>query len=95
MVIKPTKLICLDCDSTLSAIEGVDELARLRGPVVLAQVAAMTNDAMDGRIPLEEVFSRRLEIIRPGRTETEAVGQQYIREMEPTAPATIAALKSA
>jgi phosphoserine phosphatase len=90
-----SKLICLDCDSTLSAIEGVDELARLRGPAVLAQVAQMTNDAMDGKIPLESVFARRLEIIRPGRTETEAVGQQYIREIEPTAVATVAALKAA
>lgn len=94
-VVSPTKLLCLDCDSTLSAIEGVDELARLRGPAVLAQVAAMTNDAMDGKIPLESVFARRLEIIRPGRTETEAVGDQYVREIEPTARATVAALKAA
>jgi phosphoserine phosphatase len=69
VVKQPTKLLCLDCDSTLSAIEGVDELARLRGPAVLAQVAQMTNDAMDGKIPLESVFARRLEIIRPGRAE--------------------------
>ena len=94
-VTKISKLICLDCDSTLSAIEGVDELARLRGPAVLTQVAAMTNDAMDGRIPLEQVFARRLEIIRPGRAETEAVGQLYIKDIEPTALATIAALKAA
>jgi phosphoserine phosphatase len=94
-VAKPDKLLCIDCDSTLSAIEGVDELARLRGPAVLAEVAAMTNDAMDGRIPLEQVFARRLEIIRPGRAETEAVGQLYINEVEPTAQATVAALKAA
>lgn len=91
----PPKLLCLDCDSTLSAIEGVDELARLRGPAALAQVAQMTNDAMDGKIPLEQVFARRLDIIRPGRAETEAVGQQYIREIEPTARETVAALKAA
>lgn len=95
VVTQPTKLLCLDCDSTLSAIEGVDELARLRGPAALAQVAQMTNDAMDGKIPLEQVFARRLEIIRPGRAETEAVGQHYIREIEPTAIETVAALKSA
>jgi phosphoserine phosphatase len=93
-VAQPPKLICFDCDSTLSAIEGVDELARLRGPAVLAEVATMTNDAMDGKIPLEQVFSRRLEIIRPGRAETEAVGQLYIKEIEPTAVATVAALKA-
>ncbi len=91
----PTQLLCLDCDSTLSAIEGVDELARLRGPAALAQVAAMTNDAMDGRIPLEQVFARRLEIIRPGREEAEAVGAHYIREIEPTARETVATLKAA
>lgn len=95
VVNQPAKLLCLDCDSTLSAIEGVDELARLRGPVALVEVARMTNDAMDGRIPLEQVFARRLEIIRPGRAETEAVGAQYIREIEPTAQATVAALKAA
>ncbi len=89
------RLVIFDCDSTLSAIEGVDELARLRGPAVLAQVAAMTNDAMDGKIPLEQVFARRLEIIRPGRAETEAVGQLYIKDIEPTAVATVAALKAA
>jgi phosphoserine phosphatase len=93
-IVVTTKLLCLDCDSTLSAIEGVDELARLRGPAVLAEVARMTNDAMDGKIPLESVFARRLEIIRPGRAETAAVGQQYIREIEPTARETIAALKA-
>lgn len=95
VVTQPTKLLCLDCDSTLSAIEGVDELARLRGPAVLAQVAAMTNDAMEGKIPLESVFARRLEIIRPGRAEAGAVGQQYVREIEPTARETVAALKAA
>lgn len=89
------KLLILDCDSTLSAIEGVDELARLRGPAVLAQVAAMTNDAMDGKIPLEQVFARRLEIIRPSRVETEAVGQLYLCDIEPTALATVTALKAA
>jgi phosphoserine phosphatase len=55
----------------------------------------MTNDAMDGKIPLEQVFARRLEIIRPGKAETEAVGAQYIREIEPTAKETVAALKAA
>ena len=45
------RLVIFDCDSTLSAIEGVDELARVRGPELFAEVEAMTHAAMDGKIP--------------------------------------------
>jgi len=88
------KLICFDCDSTLSAIEGIDELARLRGPDCFRAIEQMTRDAMDGKIALDEIFARRLDIIRPTATEAAAVGQQYIREIEPTALATLAQLKA-
>lgn len=88
------KLLCLDCDSTLSAIEGVDELARRRGPDVFAAVERMTREAMDGAIPLEEVFRRRLELIRPTRADVAAVGELYVRTVEPTARETLAALRA-
>jgi len=87
------KLICFDCDSTLSSIEGIDELARLRGPGVFASIQAMTEDAMNGRIPLESVFSRRLEAIRPSRADAEAVGRRYIENAEPSAASAVAALR--
>lgn len=87
-----TKLICFDCDSTLSAIEGIDELARVRGPEIFSRVEAMTNDAMNGKIAVEAVFGRRLEIIQPRRADVEAIGQRYIETIEPTAKSTIAAL---
>lgn len=87
-----TKLICFDCDSTLSAIEGIDELARARGPETFAAVEAMTNDAMNGKIAVEAVFGRRLEIIQPTRENVAAIGRRYIETIEPTAKATIAAL---
>ena len=80
-----TKLICLDCDSTLSAIEGIDELARLRGLAVLGRVEEMTNDAMEGRLPVESVFERRLELIEPRREHVAAVGRKYVETVEPTA----------
>jgi len=86
-------LICFDCDSTLSAIEGVDELARARGPEIFAQVEAMTEDAMNGLLPLEAIFARRLEIIQPRRQEAAAVAQRYLETVEPTARATVAALR--
>jgi phosphoserine phosphatase len=87
------KLICFDCDSTLSAIEGIDELARVRGPEIFERVEAMTNDAMNGKIPVEAVFGRRLEIIQPRRADVEAIGRRYIETVEPTAKSTIAALQ--
>jgi phosphoserine phosphatase len=86
-------LLCFDCDSTLSAIEGIDELARLRGPETFAAVERMTREAMDGGVPLEEVFARRLALIRPTAAETARVAQLYIERVEPDAARVIAALK--
>lgn len=94
-MVNPPKLIIFDCDSTLSAIEGIDELARGRGPRVLAAVEAMTTAAMEGKIPVEDVFARRLAIIKPSRANVAAVGKLYVEQVEPTALATIKRLKAA
>ncbi len=88
----PLKIVAFDCDSTLSAIEGIDELGRARGPEIFKQVEAMTNDAMNGLIPVEAVFGRRLEIIRPSRADADLVAKLYVERIEPTARATITAL---
>lgn len=89
------KLVIFDCDSTLSAIEGIDELARGRGPQVFAEVEAMTTAAMEGKIAVQDVFARRLDIIRPRLADVAAVGRQYVEQVEPTALATIGLLKAA
>jgi phosphoserine phosphatase len=89
------KLVIFDCDSTLSAIEGIDELARVRGPDVFHWVETMTRDAMEGKIAVEDVFSRRLEILQPCRADAEAVGKLYIEQIEPTALKTVNDLKAA
>ncbi|SDS65103.1 phosphoserine phosphatase [Opitutus sp. GAS368] len=94
-VTKSPKLVIFDCDSTLSAIEGIDELARVRGPQVFAAVEAMTTAAMEGKIAVEDVFARRLAIIRPRRADVAAVGRLYVERVEPTALATIVELKAA
>jgi phosphoserine phosphatase len=87
------RLILFDCDSTLSAVEGIDELARARGPELFAAVEAMTNDAMEGRIAVESVFGRRLEIIRPTAAQLADVGRRYLETIEPTALATVQTLR--
>jgi phosphoserine phosphatase len=89
------KLICFDCDSTLSSVEGIDELARLRGPEIFRQVEALTEDAMNGKIRIEEIFGLRLAAIRPTLEDAAAVGRRYLESVEPTAKDTVAALSSA
>ena len=54
-------VICFDCDSTLSKIEGIDELARR---VCLGEeMSKLTEAAMNGELPLEAVYERRLIMI--------------------------------
>lgn len=91
----PLKLLIIDCDSTLSAIEGIDELGRLRGAAVFARVEAMTHEAMDGRIAVEAVFGERLRIIQPRRADVAEIGRRYIETVEPTAIAALAAARAA
>ena len=88
------KLIFLDCDSTLSAIEGIDELARARGPEVYAEVVALTHAAMNGEVALDEVFARRMAIIRPDRAACERVAAHYVAALTPGAPELIQQLKA-
>lgn len=88
------RLIFLDCDSTLSSIEGIDELARLRGEGTFEECANMTNRAMDGEIPIEAVYGERLKLINPTREECAIIGQQYIDTMEPHVQELIAWLKA-
>jgi HAD superfamily phosphoserine phosphatase-like hydrolase len=79
------KLLFVDCDSTLSAIEGIDELARLSDPAIFAKVVALTHAAMNGDVPLHEVFAKRMEIIRPDKSMADEVARLYIEHIVPGA----------
>ena len=72
------KLCFIDCDSTLSTIEGIDELGRAAGPDVFAKVEALTNAAMNGELPIAEVFPRRMEMIRPNRNLCDRIARMYL-----------------
>ena len=76
-------LVLFDCDSTLSAIEGVDELAAKHG--LGREVSALTADAMAGRLSLEDVYARRLDLIRPTRSDLEWLGRRYVECLVPGA----------
>jgi len=83
-------LIFFDCDSTLSAIEGVDELARLKGKEW--RVGLLTQKAMDGDLDLAEVYGKRLRAIRPTRGQLAQIEQLYWDRMVVDAPDVINAL---
>ena len=86
-------IVCFDCDSTLSRIEGIDELARRAG--VEDEVAPLTAAAMAGMLPLDAVYAERLAIVRPDRASIEWLGTRYVEEIVPGARETIAALTRA
>lgn len=83
MTRKRGKLLFIDCDSTLSTIEGIDELGRAKGDEVFAEVVALTHAAMNGEVPINEVFSRRMEMIRPDRALCDQIGALYVETMVP------------
>ncbi len=82
--------VVFDCDSTLSAIEGIDELAGGR-----PEIAALTGAAMRGEIALQEVYGRRLALVRPDRGRVRALGEEYVRALVPGARETVRALVEA
>ena len=83
--------VVFDCDSTLSEIEGIDELAGSRR----TEVERLTAAAMLGEIPLEAVYGRRLDIIQPTRAQLEDLSKRYIDGLVPDASAVIGALHTA
>lgn len=83
-------LIFFDCDSTLSAIEGIDELARLKGKE--QRVGLLTHKAMNGELELQEVYGKRLRAINPTRTQLEQIKELYMQHIVPDAAEVIAAL---
>ncbi len=79
------RTVIFDCDSTLSAIEGIEELAAAHRE----EIARLTDLAMQGTVPLEEVYGRRLDLIRPSRAEVERIGALYVERLVPGARETV------
>lgn len=90
----PFQSVWFDCDSTLSAIEGVDELVRETAPELRSEIRTLTERAMNGDLPLAEVYELRLARIAPTRAQLERVGELYVRQALPDAAAVVAALQA-
>jgi phosphoserine phosphatase len=83
-------LVFFDVDSTLVTIEGIDILGE-ENP----KVAGLTEAAMNGEVPLDQVYARRLEMIRPTAAAVNALGDRYRQSLVGGAQETIRALREA
>ena len=84
------RFVFFDVDSTLVTLEGIDVLGGGNPEIV-----RLTEAAMNGEIALDEVYARRLEIIRPTRAAVEALGRTYCDSLVDGAEETIARLQAA
>jgi phosphoserine phosphatase len=83
------KWLIFDFDTTLSSLEGIDELARMQGEESFYMTKALTERAMEGVIRIEDVFAERIDFLHPPITHFEKVTELYWETIEPTAEKTI------
>jgi phosphoserine phosphatase len=81
--------VIFDCDATLSEITGIDELSRDQR----ASVEALTEAAMNGRLPLEQIYAKRLALAQPNREGVRQVGRLYVERLVPDAREVVAGLQ--
>ncbi len=86
----PFASVLFDCDSTLSTIEGIEELAVTHRD----EVSALTHAVMDGRVPLQDAYGRRLALIRPTRADLDRLARQYVESLVDDARAVVAGLQA-
>jgi phosphoserine phosphatase len=90
----PFASVWFDCDSTLTAVEGIDELVRWAPPAVREEVPRLTAQAMAGALPLAEVYGRRLALLAPARDHVDRIGALYVERLVPEAREVVAALQA-
>lgn len=87
--------VVLDADSTIAGIEGIDWLAARHGAEVQRAVESLTTQAMNGEVPLESVYDRRLAVIGANADDLQALSAAYEAAVAPGAADAIAALHAA
>jgi phosphoserine phosphatase len=83
--------VIFDCDSTLTAVEGIDILAESAGKGW--RVGVLTRAAMDGHVELEAIYDKRLRALKPTRAQIRSIHQVYKQHIVADAVAVIALLQ--
>jgi phosphoserine phosphatase len=84
--------IFFDCDSTLTAIEGIDVLAESAGKK--QRVEILTQAAMNGDRDLEDVYRKRLQAVKPTRRQVQDIRRSYKRHIVEDAARVVTALQA-
>jgi phosphoserine phosphatase len=87
----PFKHVFFDCDSTLTTVEGIDALAESAGKGW--RIGVLTEAAMEGMVDLEEVYAKRLKLLKPTRGQINMVRQIYKNNIVTDAAEVIEALQ--
>lgn len=80
---QPVTAIVFDCDGTLSAIEGIDELAKHKG--MEEKIAALTEAAMSKTGLNPELYQKRLALVNPNKEQVINLGYRYFEKRVPDA----------
>lgn len=80
---EPFDIIILDVDSTLSTIEGIDWIAKSKGKY--EEASALTELAMNGKVKMEEVFGKKIDLVAPSHDEFMVLGKKYIESLSDNA----------
>lgn len=75
--------VIFDLDSTLTPIEGIDVLGEIRG--IGTEISSITKLAMEGLLPLDDAFVRRLEMTKPTRRDLKLMARKYLDNITPGA----------
>jgi phosphoserine phosphatase len=84
------RFVFFDVDSTLVTIEGIDVLSGGN-----PEIARLTEAAMNGDVPVDQVYGKRLDIIQPTRAAIARLGEQYVHSLVDGAADGIEQLRSA
>lgn len=87
-LLHPINTIIFDCDGTLSAIEGIDELAHNNGASKV--VKELTEAAMSQLGMNLELYEKRLELVQPTELDVLDLGQVYFTHRVPDVEQVIA-----
>ncbi len=83
--------IIFDFDSTLTKIEGIDELARMKNK--FNEIEILTKKAMNGEASFEKIFEERLKIIKPNLNDLIKLSYLYEKNIVENSKLIISKLK--